>query len=35
MNAIETQIDSPFYVIGGPFPRRTLCYVTRKADQAL
>lgn len=35
MNAIETQIDSPFYVIGGTLSRDALCYVTRKADHEL
>lgn len=35
MNAIEMQLDSPFYVTGGTLSRDALCYVTRQADQEL
>ena len=35
MNAIEVQLDSPFYVTGGTLSRDALSYVTRQADQEL
>ena len=35
MNAIQIQVDSPFYVTGGTLSRDALCYVTREADRQL
>ncbi len=35
MSAIETHVDSPFYVTGGTLSRDALCYVTREADHQL
>ena len=35
MNAIQSQLASPFYVTGGTLSRDALCYVTRHADHQL
>jgi WD40 repeat protein len=35
MNAVELQLESPFYVTGGTLSRDALCYVTRQADHQL
>jgi len=35
MNAVVSQLESPFYVTGGTLSRDALCYVTRRADDDL